>query len=220
MRSSIILFTVTISLLIDLTASSTEGDTALLRLGFNNIVTNEVAYDAIIVPGSPCEAEKWSVTVKMRLMWAKYLYDNGFAKNIIVSGSSVYTKYNEAKVMAIYAEEMGIPKENIFVETEAEHSTENVYYSMNLAQSLGFKKLAVATDPIQMTFLLRKFMKDEKLGIDKIPVDISKIRNMDHTQPVVDLRSAINIGFVSVKERETRRERMRGTRGKHIILNN
>lgn len=220
MRSSIILFTVTFSLLIDLTASSTEGDTALLRLGFNNIVTNEVAYDAIIVPGSPCEAEKWSVTVKMRLMWAKYLYDNGFTKNIIVSGSSVYTKYNEAKVMAIYAEEMGIPKENIFVETEAEHSTENVYYSMNLAQSLGFKKLAVATDPIQMTFLLRKFMKDEKLGIDKIPVDISKIRNMDHTQPVVDLRSAINIGFVSVKERETRRERMRGTRGKHIILNN
>ena len=77
----------------------------------------------------------------MRLLWAKYLFDNGLAKNIIVSGSSVYTEYNEAKVMAIYAEAMGIPRVNIYKETKAEHSAENVYYSMNIQKTLGLKKL-------------------------------------------------------------------------------
>lgn len=178
--------------------------------------SNKTVYDAIIIPGSPCDGKSWSLTVKMRLLWAKYLFDNGLAKNIIVSGSSVYTEYNEAKVMAIYAEAMGIPRANIFKETEAEHSTENVYYSMNVAKKQGFKKVAIATDGIQLTFLLRHFMKQEKLNIDKLPVNLNLIRSMDHKEPSVNLASAIDIGFVSVKNRETVRERLRGTRGKHI----
>ena len=178
--------------------------------------TNKTVYDAIIIPGYPCDGISWNLTVKMRLLWAKYLFDNGLAKNIIVSGSSVYTEYNEAKVMAIYAEAMGIPRANIFKETEAEHSKENVYYSMNVAKKHGFKKVAIATDRIQLTFLLRHFMKQEKLNIDKLPVNLNLIRSMDHKEPSVNLASAIDIGFVSVKNRETVRERLRGTRGKHI----
>ena len=46
--------------------------------------TNETVYDAIIIPGYPCDGISWNLTVKMRLLWAKYLFDNGLAKNIIV----------------------------------------------------------------------------------------------------------------------------------------
>ena len=53
----------------------------------------------------------------------------GMAKNVMFSGSAVYTPYYESKIMALYAEAIGIPKERIYIETEAEHSTENIFYS-------------------------------------------------------------------------------------------
>ena len=59
-------------------------------------------------------------------------------------------------------------------------------------------------------------MKQEKLNIDKLPVNLNLIRSMDHTEPLVDLSSAIDLDFISVKERESGIERLRGTRGKHI----
>lgn len=216
MKKAIISPLIVILILLANSGYSSGDGFKLIRLGLMNIHTNEEAYDAIIVPGFPCDGKSWSVTVKMRLIWAKYLYDNGFAENIIVSGSSVYTKYNEAEVMAIYAEAMGIPCENIFTETTAEHSTENVFYSMKMAHALNFEKIAVATDPFQMTFLLRKFMKRESLAVDKLPIHFGILSKLDQTEPKVDVASAANSNFISLIEREDKAERMRGTKGLHI----
>ncbi len=216
MKKAISISVISVLMLIANLGYASGDGTKLIRLGLMNIHTNDEAYDAIIVPGFPCDGEKWSLTVKMRLVWAKYLYDNGFANNIIVSGSSVYTKYNEAEVMAIYAEAMGIPCENIYTETTAEHSTENVFYSMKLAHALNFEKIAVATDPFQMTFLLRKFMKKESLAVDKLPIHFGILSKLDQTEPEVDLTSSANPNFVSLIEREGRAERKRGTKGLHI----
>src|SRR5690606_38309843 len=94
-------------------------------------------FDAIIVPGVPYDGVHWSETMMARVKWSKYLYDKGYAKNIIYSGSAVYTPYVEADIMALYAQSMGIPEEHIFSETRAEHSTENVYYSYRLAKEHG-----------------------------------------------------------------------------------
>src|SRR6185369_3322646 len=99
-------------------------------------------YDIIVVPGVPLENGKWSKTMKGRVYWSKFLYDKGIAKNIMYSGSAVYTPYYEAQVMGLYAVALGIPKENIFTETKAEHSTENIYYSYYKAKQLGFKTIA------------------------------------------------------------------------------
>src|ERR1700722_8092906 len=103
-------------------------------------------YDIIIVPGVPYKNE-WSRTMKARIYWSKFLFDQGIAKNIMFSGSSVYTPYTESTIMAQYAEAIGIPKENIFTETRAEHSTENVYYSYKKAKKMHFDRIALASDP-------------------------------------------------------------------------
>lgn len=211
-----IIFLVTISLGLNSFASNDKKQIDVLRLGFMNIHTNEQAYDAIIIPGYPHNGESWNLTIKMRMIWAKYLYDNGFANNIIVSGSAVYTPYQEAEVMAMYAEAMGIPIENIYLEKEAEHSTENVYYSYQLAKSLGFDRIALATDPIQMTFLLRDFMKTEDLDIAKLPVHFGILNTLDHTEPEIDHECALVENFVSIEVRETKEERMKGTKGEKI----
>lgn len=65
------------------------------------------------------------------------------------SGSSAYSPYYEGEIMALYAIAIGIPKENVFTETRAEHSTENLFYVYLKAKKLGFTHIALATDPFQ-----------------------------------------------------------------------
>ena len=52
-------------------------------------------YDVIIVPGIPYEKSETSMVMKMRIQWAKHLYDSGFTHNIIFSGSAVYSPFVE-----------------------------------------------------------------------------------------------------------------------------
>src|SRR4051812_23617994 len=71
----------------------------------------EDPFDVIIVPGVPYENKSLEIILKERMLWAKYLYDKGIAKNIIFSGGSVYTPYVEGVIMRIYADSLGIPHE-------------------------------------------------------------------------------------------------------------
>lgn len=172
-------------------------------------------FDAIIVPGVPFDGKTWSATMKIRVHWSVYLYEKGIAKNIIYSGSAVYTEYEEAKIMALYAEQLGIPKNHIFTESRAEHSTENVYYSYRLAKVHGFEKLALATDPFQSRSL-RKFIKKFELPVKSLPIIFDTMRSRELKDPVIDPTSAKRPGFVSIKERESFGKRLRGTFGQNI----
>jgi hypothetical protein len=172
-------------------------------------------YDAIIVPGLPYDKEKTSSVMKMRMFWAKHLYDSGFAKNIIFSGGAVYTPFVESIAMKVMADSLGIPSNHTFSETKAEHSTENVYYSWKMAKRLGFKKIALATDPFQSS-MLRGFVRKHTPGVEIIPIVYSKIDLKDQELPIIDTTSSYREDFVSIKEREGFFERIRGTMGKRI----
>lgn len=172
-------------------------------------------YDAIIVPGVPFDGKTWSSTMKIRVHWSAYLYQKGIAKNIIYSGSAVYTEYEEAKIMALYAEQLGIPKNHIFIEPKAEHSTENVYYGYRVAKSQGFTKIALATDPFQSRSL-RKFIKKFDLPVKSLPIIFDTMRSRELSDPIIDPTSAKRPGFVSIVERESFGKRLKGTFGQNI----
>lgn len=174
-------------------------------------------YDAIIVPGVPYDSSigKWSDVMKIRVYWSHYLYTHGIAKNIIYSGSAVYTPFVEGKIMAMYAEQLGIPKENIFIDSNAEHSTENLYYSYYLAQKQGFTKIAVATDPFQ-AYMLRKFPKKVSITMDFIPIVFKTLGALELKDLEIDCQSARMCDFVALPERESFWKRMQGTMGKNI----
>ena len=106
----------------------------------------EKPYDVIIVPGVPYDKSATTTVMTLRLYWAKHLYDSEFTRNIIFSGSSVYTHFVEGIAMKIMADSLGIPPNHTFYETEAEHSTENIYYSWKMAREKGFRKIALAFD--------------------------------------------------------------------------
>lgn len=175
----------------------------------------------IAVPGGPFTEPAWDSTMKARVYWSKYLYDQGIAKNIMYSGSSVYSPYYEAEIMAMYAIAIGIPKENVFTETKAEHSTENLYYVYWKAKKLGFKHIALATDPFQAKQLKRfarvKINKD--VGIIPIVFDTLRAMQPYMINPQIDYRQAYNKDFVRLKSRESFWKRFRGTMGKNIDYN-
>ena len=178
-------------------------------------------YDVIIVPGVPFEGETWSRTMKSRVYWSKYLYEAGIAKNIIYSGSAVYSPYYEGKIMAQYAKALGIPAAHIFSEARAEHSTENVYYYWKLAKRLGFKSIALATDQFQSKQLRRFIVKKVDPSIDLIPFVTDTIRMIEPAMvtPSIDYEQSSMKGFISLKKREGFRKRWRGTRGLNIDQN-
>lgn len=176
-----------------------------------------VPFDAIIVPGIPYDGHAWDSVMKARVIWAWVLYKNGYAKNVIFSGNAVYTPYKEARIMGLFGEKIGIPKEHIFYDTLAEHSTENVYYSYLLARKLGFKSLALATDPFQ-SWLLRSFTR-KRFG--------SPIYHLPFVTDTLAVYNSANIrinssalkqdtAWRSIKTREKFGKRWRGTMGKTI----
>lgn len=174
-------------------------------------------YDVIIVPGVPPENGKWSYTMKGRILWSKYLYDKGIAKNIMYSGSAVYAPYVEADVMALYAVALGIPREHVFAEIKAEHSTENIYYSYKKAKQMGFKKIALASDMFQTKMLKRFTRKRVSADVDLIPMVTDSLKNMASIiDPIIDLEQIRVAGFVPITEREGFWKRLRGTRGLNV----
>ena len=172
-------------------------------------------FDIVIVPGVPFDGHKWDTIMKGRVYWAKHLYDSGITKHIIFSGSSVYTPYYEGKIMALYAKEIGIPDSVIYTEIKAEHTTENVYYSYKKSRNLGFRKIALATDPFQCKMMV-KFIQHENLDIALIPFVKEILKKENKTNPEIPYKIAFNPNFVSIKDRESGKTRRNGTRGKNI----
>lgn len=175
----------------------------------------EKPFDVIIVPGVPYDKEKTTSVMKMRIWWAKHLYDSGFTKNIIFSGSAVYSPFVESIAMKLIADTLGIPAANVFAETKAEHSTENIYYSWKMAKKLGFTKIALATDPFQSR-MLRSFIRKYCPEVMEVPIVFSILEIEDGPMPAIDTTVAFVPDFVSITKREGFWQRLNGTMGKRI----
>ncbi len=172
-------------------------------------------YDAIIVPGVPFNPPTWDRVMQMRVLWATHLYKTGHTKNIIMSGSSVYSPFVEAKIMKLYAIKMGVPVNHIFIEEQAEHSTENIWYSYKLAKANGFKKVALASDPFQ-TRLLYSFVKEHTKDMQFLPIIFDTLKTLSHAEPKINYDSLRIPNFVALPDRQGYWQRLRGTMGKHI----
>ena len=175
-------------------------------------------YDMIVVPGVPLEDGKWSQTMKDRVFWSKFLYEKGIARNVMYSGSAVYSPYREAEIMAMYGEKLGIPKENIYTEIKAEHSTENIYYSYKKSKKLGFSTIALASDPFQTKMLRRFTRKIVSKDVAFIPIVYDTIRHMESIipDPAIDYEKAYVKDFKAITKKDGFFKRLRGTRGLDI----
>ncbi len=183
------------------------------------VIDSNEKFDAVIVPGHPLEDGEWSNVTEMRMVWVKYLWDQGLVKNIIFSGGAVYNQYAECKVMKLYALEMGIPAQNIFMDSLAEHSTENVFYSTLIAKENGLKTIALASDPYQ-TKNLKAFLKkmERKTGYDIqiLPAIIDTLATIEDRNYSINPEKAIGSKFVDITNTQSLGYRLKGTMGLRI----
>lgn len=165
-----------------------------------NYVQQFTPFDAIIVPGIPFNPEKgWDAIMQTRVKWACYLYQTKQTNNIIFSGGAVYTPYFESKIMKEYAIALGVDSNHIFTENNARHGVENLYYSYILAKELGFKNIALATDPaqnLQVGYFGRPLAEHVEL-IPALMDELSKYSNNDITIPY---EHAIAPDFKNIEE--------------------
>lgn len=176
---------------------------------------SKMPFDAIIVPGVPFDTA-WSDIMRMRVLWSYHLYNRGLTKNIIFSGSAVYSPYIESRIMAEYAKKLGVPAEHIFTEERAEHSTENIFYSYYMGKDLGFQNIAVATDPFQSK-MVRSFAKRKKLDLAYVPIVFDTIHAyFPETNVSIDPTWAEVDDFVALPDREGFWKRFAGTMGKNL----
>ena len=182
---------------------------------FNESVLKSSQVDAIIVPGFPFNEPEWDRVMLMRVTWAVHLYNKGFTKNIIMSGSAVYSPYVESEIMKLYAVALGVPAENVFIEKEAEHSVENVWNSYRMGKQMGFNDIALASDPFQ-TRMLYRFCKKRLKKITFLPVIFDTLKTLPHITPKIDYSNLKIENFESLTAKQNWWTRLRGTRGKNI----
>lgn len=186
---------------------------------WNDIVDQQKKFDVIIVPGVPFEDGNWSDIMRSRVLWSVWLYKKGVAKNIIYSGGAVYSPYYEAVIMGLYAQRLGVPKEKIFYEIMAEHSTENVFYSYEIARKEGFKSIALATDPFQSSMLKGFTRKRFGTFIQHVPIIYDSLPEVSYNLEI-DPSPAFTDDFINLREREGFWKRLKGTFGSNIPWKN
>lgn len=172
-------------------------------------------YDAVIVPGVPFIAPSWDMTMQMRVLWGVHLYKRGYTKKLIMSGGSVYSPYEEARIMKLYAISLGVPEEDIIVECKAQHSTENVWYSYKLARSMGYEHIALSTDPFQ-TRMVYRFGKRRLNDLQYLPVIFDTLKTIPRVDPQINYEEYKIAEFKSIIETQSFWYRLRGTMGGHI----
>lgn len=172
-------------------------------------------YDAVIVPGVPFMAPTWDLTMQMRVVWGVHLYKRGLTRKIIMSGSSVYSPYVEAEIMKLYAISLGVPEGDILVESKAQHSTENIWYSYKLAKSMGYEHIALSTDPFQ-TRMTYRFGRRRLKDLQYLPVIFDTLKTIPRTDPVIGYESYKIDSFKPITETQSFWYRLRGTMGRHI----
>lgn len=180
-------------------------------LSYTNVATAKEpaeTYDAVIIPGFPFEPDgKMSAIYRMRLAWAYELYVQGRTAHIILSGGAVHTPYVEAEIFALYLINMGVPADVLILERNAEHSMENVFYSMEIAKKYGFEKVAVATDMWQagMIQMIGHLHGHNLSDVDFLPAKFSIVnRYWKSFEFEIDHGLAFRSEFTPLVERKTK----------------
>jgi hypothetical protein len=84
-----------------------------------------------------------------------------------------------------------------------------------MATDLGFKKIALATDPYQ-TGMLKSLIREYTPGVMSIPIQFEKIDARNKTLPEIDPSIAHVSPFVALPDRESFWKRFQGTMGKRV----
>jgi uncharacterized SAM-binding protein YcdF (DUF218 family) len=164
-------------------------------------------FDAVIVPGCPSTDDGRLTRCQIeRAIWASLLYRRGDVKHLIVSGAAVHSPYVEAEALAEALAALGVPPERIYLEPNALHTDENMYFSLGIAERLGFRSLAVVSQGGHASFGCL-MLSDWGRTCSAIPTDRAQViaRHREVRQRLDEIRSRPQRLWMPLVEREKKR---------------
>jgi uncharacterized SAM-binding protein YcdF (DUF218 family) len=109
--------------------------------------TSATRFDALIVLGSPADAEGNPTPVQLsRVTEAVHEYERGVATHLILTGGTTHGGHVEAEVMARTAEAQGVPASSIVVEPQALDTIQNACYSVRIMKAHGWRSAEVISN--------------------------------------------------------------------------
>ena len=127
---------------------------------------NAAVSDCIIIPGCKVTNTTPSLSLQSRLDCALRLYNEGFAKTIIVTGGQGVTgTITEAQAMRDYLMDNGVPKNAILLDEDSYSTAENMNNAKLLMDEHGFTSAIIATSDFHAA---RAMAIAKSAGIQKV----------------------------------------------------
>jgi uncharacterized SAM-binding protein YcdF (DUF218 family) len=105
-------------------------------------------FDVILVLGAPADDDgSIGIEQKWRMDEAIREFRLGRADHMIVSGGAAFNRFVEARVMARYAEQNGVPPSAIFEEPSSLNTFENIINSQAIMDAHGWRSVEVISSP-------------------------------------------------------------------------
>ena len=156
----------------------------LLKIGFFSVIGGLVAFllyiigsiwyystldekrpvDAVIILGAAAWYKRPSPVFEERIRHGLWLYQNGYAKKLIMTGGkSLNAPYSEAYVARRFALKKQIPADDILIEETSRNTRENLVNAKQLMDAYHLKSSIIVSDPFHMK---RAMAIAENLGIE------------------------------------------------------
>jgi uncharacterized SAM-binding protein YcdF (DUF218 family) len=115
-----------------------------ITLPTNSTTANH--FDTIIVLGNPANLDGTaSPEQRARVLEGIREYHAGVAPRLIFTGGPAHNSYVEAHVMAQFAETQGVPASDIFEESHAQNTIQNIFYSAQIMHDHGWSSAEVVS---------------------------------------------------------------------------
>jgi DUF218 domain-containing protein len=160
-------------------------------------------FDAVIIPGCPSEEDGSMSPCQMsRAAWGAILWQRGLAGAFITSGGAVHSRYVEAEAIAAGMAALGVPAERIWLEPNALHTDENMYFSLQIAHALGFRSVAVASQKGHAAWSCRMLEDWGQRSCGAFSVDMDAVTASHPLERLHAVRTDAARDWISLVERE------------------
>jgi vancomycin permeability regulator SanA len=128
-------------------------------------------YEVVIIPASSYTNERYMFFSKV--YWAKHIYDQKLAQKIMYTGGRInHNQFLEAENMAYYTEEVGVPGDDIIIETQSNYNLEEIYYGLKKCIDEGFERIVVASNKQECSYwknIVKKY--NLNIQVDYLPIN-------------------------------------------------
>jgi uncharacterized SAM-binding protein YcdF (DUF218 family) len=135
-----------------------------------------VRADAIIALGAEVRGTEPSPALRERCDMALHLYQQGYAKHLILSGGHGNGEISEAECMRRYLEQNGVPSAALLLEDHSASTRENLQNSKVILDEHGFQTAIIATHRFHQK---RAHLLAEQIGLSASGYAETSVAMMD-----------------------------------------